>query len=271
MRGFSFLLIPIVSGCSRAPAAPEPASTADSGAFDSGPEGAGPFSGHTLLEPGRVYNTAHRGGAALWPEHSLLAFQGASDVGADVLEVDIHATEDGRIVVIHDATVDRTTDGTGAVKAMDFDTLRALDAAYRFSPDGGQTHPHRGQGVQVPTLEEVLTAHPEALFNIEIKQQSPSIVAETVALIEAAGLEDQVVLSSFHDHVTREVRASAPSMLTALGTIEGMDLYSLQPDNEAAYAPPSPFFAAPVEYAGLEMTRELIDKAHRVGVRVHAW
>jgi glycerophosphoryl diester phosphodiesterase len=167
--------------------------------------------------------------------------------------------------------VDRTTDGAGAVKTMTFDELRALDAGYPFTQDGGATYPYRGTGVQVPTLEEVLAAHPDMLFNIEIKQQSPSIVDETVATIEAAGLADRVILGSFYDGVTREIREVAPDILTVMGTLEGMELYNLAEVYEDTYQAPTPLFAAPVEFSGLVMTEDLVAKANRVGVHIHAW
>ncbi len=102
-----------------------------------------------LFEQQRTLNIAHRGGKKNAPEETLPAFQLALDEGADALEFDLHATSDGRLVVLHDDTVDRTTDGTGAVKEMTFEQLRKLDAAYRFSPDG-QTFPERGKGITIP-------------------------------------------------------------------------------------------------------------------------
>jgi len=230
-----------------------------------------PAPAHALMEPGRRYNTAHRGGARLWPEHTLLAYQGAVDVGADVLELDLHATSDGIVVVMHDDTVDRTTDGTGKVEEMTFAQLRALDAGYRFSTDGGQSFPHRGTGLQVPTLEEVLSAHPEALYNIETKQSLPSITTPTLDLIYAAGVEDQVVLGSFQDSVTEEIRAAAPDILTALGLAEGFAFFTLDEDDVDDFSPSTPYFAAPADFSGLTLDAELIDRAHRVGLVVHAW
>ena len=251
---------------------------ADGTAGDDGTDGTdgtggtdNPWEGHALLEEGRLYNIAHRGGANLWPEHTLVAFQGAADAGADVLEIDLWSTSDGVLVVMHDDTVDRTTDGTGAVKGLTFDELRALDAGYHFTTDGGATHPYRGTGIQVPTLDEVLAAHPDALFNLEIKQQSPSIIAPVIAAVRDAGIEEQVVLGSFYDTVTAEVRNQAPEILTVFGTAEGLELYSLAEEYEDIYTPPTALFAAPVEYSGLEMTAELVAKSHRVGVNIHAW
>ncbi|HDH09983.1 MAG TPA: glycerophosphodiester phosphodiesterase, partial [Chloroflexi bacterium] len=91
---------------------------------------------------------AHRG-AGLAPENTLVAFQKALDLGADVLELDVHATKDGEIVVIHDETVDRTTDGRGAVKDFTLEELKRLDAGYHFTPDGGVTYPYRGRGITI--------------------------------------------------------------------------------------------------------------------------
>jgi glycerophosphoryl diester phosphodiesterase len=113
---------------------------------------------------------AHRGGSDLAPENTLPAFRQALEWwDADILELDVNPTRDGEAVVLHDTTVDRTTDGRGPVAAMSMDEVRRLDAGYRFSPDGGQSYPYRGSGVQIPTLREVLTAFPDARVNVEIK------------------------------------------------------------------------------------------------------
>jgi glycerophosphoryl diester phosphodiesterase len=120
----------------------------------------------------RFLNIAHRGGARLAPEHTLVAFENALRVGADVIEFDLHATVDGVIVILHDATVDRTTDGTGVVRNMTFAELRALDAGYRFTRDGGATFPWRGKGLTIPTLEEALERFADVPITVEFKQVS---------------------------------------------------------------------------------------------------
>lgn len=135
----------------------------------------------TFLDKNRVYNIAHRGGLELWPENTLTAFAGAAAVGPEVvLELDVWAcrADDGTIgggelVVMHDETVVRTTDANlhalsfaetaglgGAANVMYYKLkqLKELDAGYRFTPDGGATFPFRGQGIKVPTLEEVISA-----------------------------------------------------------------------------------------------------------------
>ena len=103
-------------------------------------------------------NMAHRGGSKLAPEDTLAAFENANALGVDVLEMDLHSTADGEIVVLHDDTVDRTTEGSGPVTSFTLDDLQSLDAAYHFSLDGGATFPWRGTGVVVPTLDAVLAA-----------------------------------------------------------------------------------------------------------------
>ncbi|MGQ0560971.1 MAG: glycerophosphodiester phosphodiesterase [Gemmatimonadota bacterium] len=113
---------------------------------------------------------AHRGGAGLKPENTLAAFLDADAVWrADMIELDVHATADGHCVVIHDPTVNRTTNGSGPVAAMSLDELQSLDAGFRFTPDGGRSFPFRGQGIRVPTIDEVLAALPAMPLTVEVK------------------------------------------------------------------------------------------------------
>jgi glycerophosphoryl diester phosphodiesterase len=130
-------------------------------------------------------NFAHRGGAKIVPENTLEGFREGLRVGAGVLELDVHATADGHVVVIHDETVDRTTDGSGAVREMTLAEVKRLDAGYWFTPDGGKTYPYRGEGVRVPTLEEVYRQFPDVPINVEIKGERPGIEEEVWRIIEA--------------------------------------------------------------------------------------
>ena len=142
---------------------------------------------------------AHRGGAGLAPENTLAAFRSAAqDWAADMVELDVRATRDGVCVVIHDETVDRTTNGRGAVAAQDLGELQALDAGYHFSPDGGRTFPFRGRGVRVPTFDEVLAALPRTMrFTVEVKIGSAQPgLAEAIRRHRA---EDRVIIAGMHD------------------------------------------------------------------------
>src|SRR2546423_5277078 len=125
---------------------------------------------------GRVLNYAHQGGAAEAPSSTLLALHRAVEVGADALELDVHATADGHLVVCHDATVDATTDGAGPIAAMTLAEVQALDNGYRFGGDGD--FPYRGRApadrsLGVATLAEGLDAFPGVYLNLDIKQTAP--------------------------------------------------------------------------------------------------
>ena len=137
---------------------------------------------------------AHRGGSGLAPENTIYAFRRALQWWrADLLEIDVQPTRDGDAVVIHDPTVDRTTDGSGAVAGMTVRELGELDAGYRYSPDGS-TFPLRGAGVRISTLREVLEAFPGARVNVEIKDaRAQEPVWETV---RALGAEQRVLIAA---------------------------------------------------------------------------
>ena len=100
----------------------------------------------------------HRGAAGVAPENTLPSFRRALADGVDVFELDVHATRDGEVVVLHDPTLERTTDGVGRVAALTFAELSQLDAGHRFTPDGGKTFPFRGQRVRVPRLASLGSA-----------------------------------------------------------------------------------------------------------------
>ena len=141
---------------------------------------------------------AHRGGAGLAPENTMDAFRQAVDLWqADMIELDVHATKDGRCVVIHDPTVDRTTNGTGRVADLTYAELRELDAGYHFTADYKRTYPFRGKGVTIPTIEDVLEAVPDIPLIVEVKTgaaQKP--LFEAIAKFNAA---DRVIVAGMYD------------------------------------------------------------------------
>ncbi len=221
---------------------------------------------HPWFAPG-LRNIAHRGGSLLRPEETLLAYEHAVEVGADVLEMDLHASKDGVIVLHHDATLERTTDGTGRLDQRTYAELQQLDAGYRFTRDGGVTFPYRGRGVRIATLREVLTRFPDKLFSAELKQVDPPIVDAVLAVLAETGAEDRVLLVSFSDATVRAIRQKNPRVVTGAGMVEMLVLAALAPDKEAAYVPPCPFF----QMAWAATTAPLLARAHAKGVRVQAW
>ncbi len=223
----------------------------------------------------RFLNISHRGGRWLWPEHTLVAYEGALDAGTDVLELDVHSTSDGELVVLHDDTVDRTTDGTGAVLSLTLAEVKALDAGHDFSQDGGATYPYRGTGVEIPTVREVFEAFPDEWYVIELKQESPSIAQRLIDLIEEFGLERKVILAAFDDATIAEARALAPEIHTSLAETEVYQFYLLNlqsPEAQEAYVPPGLFLHVPRSSGGLEvLTRPFVRRASRYGMKIHAW
>jgi glycerophosphoryl diester phosphodiesterase len=216
----------------------------------------------------RFTNIAHRGGAALRPENTLAAFTHAVELGADVLEMDVHATADGVVVLCHDPTVDATTDGTGPIAGMSFDELRTLDAGYRFTPDAGGTFPFRGQGIRIPTLEEVLAAFPTMPVSIEIKQYTPSIVERVLDVLRRTEATGRAVLVSFDQATMDAVRAGAPpELLTGMSLPEMVALNALDDAGEATYVPPAPVAQLPLQW----VDATLMARAERLGIVVQVW
>lgn len=178
-----------------------------------------------FLQNAGVDVIAHRGGWRLWPENTLYAFQRAVDLGVDVLEMDIRSTKDGHLVVFHDETVARTTDGNGLVADFALAELKQLDAGYQWSSDNGATFPFRGQGIVVPTLDEVFAAFPHMRMTIEIKD--PEVVAAFGNAIRQHGMQHRILVACFDSGTLKRFRKQFPEVATSTGMTEGMFFYAL--------------------------------------------
>lgn len=172
---------------------------------------------HPLLDLERRHVVAHRGGAALRPENTLEAFENGVALGADALELDVHLSRDGVVVVCHDETVDRTTDGRGAIADLTAGDLSALDAGYRFR--NGEGFPYRGQGVRVPRLREVLERFSVPLI-IELKGHNLDVAPAAVEEVRRAGAVGRVCIGSFSVALLEEARACGEDVVTSAGTEE---------------------------------------------------
>lgn len=154
---------------------------------------------------------SHRGGAALAPENTLVAFQAAvSRHRTDMLELDVQATRDGALVVAHDEDLARCTDREGPLAALTLAELEAVDAGYRFSPDGGATTPFRGQGVRIPLLREVLRALPQVRINLELKPSATGAEDALAALLRAEDATSRVCVGSESDDVAKRLLGALP-------------------------------------------------------------
>jgi len=207
-------------------------------------------------------NLAHRGASAYAPENTLAAFRLAAEMGADGLELDAKLSRDGAIVVMHDATVDQTTDGSGRVSDLTLAELKRLDAGSKFGP--------KFAGERIPTLEEVIDAVGDRLIvNVELTNYaSPGdgLEFKVVDLIAKSGRADRLMVSSFSPLALRKVKRRAPRVACGL-----------------VYAPRDPIYRRRAWFAflipGLEAHHpqySMIDAAavrrfHARGQKVNTW
>ena len=209
----------------------------------------------------RPLNIAHRGASRAAPENTLTAFRKAVELGADSIEFDVRLSGDGVPVVIHNATVDATTDGKGAVAEMDLSKLRTLDAGGWFD--------RAFERERIPTLEEVLEHFGRRTkLNLELKEErvlNRALVPAVVNLLEQRELDQEVLVSCFNPYLLRQVRRLTPTVPLAV-------LYAKSPlplrllanlflgEHPDAIHPHHTMVNAPV-----------VAHAHALGLRVHAW
>lgn len=224
--------------------------------------------GHPYLA-GSPMLVAHRGGSLLAPENTMAAFRMATDVWwADMLELDVRLTKDGEVVVIHDATVDRTTDGSGRVGDFTLAQIQALDAGYHFLDRAG-AHSFRGRGVAVPTLDEVLDAFPGMRLNVEAKE--PSVAGPLVSVITRHGAEHRVLVAAEFESSRRDARGYRGPWGASYHQILLFWLLHWLPGG-SPYTPAADIFQVPEHKGRLRVvTRRFIRQAQRVAIPVQIW
>lgn len=159
----------------------------------------------------KILNIAHRGGRGLAPEGTIAAFDNAMKLNVDMFEYDTHITKDGHLVVIHDPTVDRTTNGTGKVNEMTLEEIQSLDAGYNFVDEKGEFS-FRGKGVYIPTVEEVFLRYPNMRHLIEMKDTNDvrlyeDVIQELWRLISENNMEDHIMVGSFNHDINERFEA----------------------------------------------------------------
>jgi len=215
----------------------------------------------------------HRGASGSAPENTLISFEKAIEVGADILEMDVHATSDGHIVVMHDPAVGRTTNGKGLISALTLKQLKKLDAGHRFTPDEGATFPYRGKGITVPTLREVVERFPGVPFNIEVKENETENEYAVAKLLDELGHAEITLLAAEKDIMIERLRPAAPGFPTNFCGSESLEFIQRTHQNDwDDYTPPGDALQIPEEYGGMPiLTPELLDAAHRLEIEVHIW
>lgn len=201
---------------------------------------------------------AHRGVAAVAPENTLASFEEALRLGAPMIELDVHRMAGGQLVVVHDDTIDRTTNGKGKVREMTLDQIRAYDAGSWFAP--------RFAGQRVPTLAEVIDlVRGRAGLNVELKTSSrtdPGVEGELIDLLKEEDFLDQVIISSFDYDALRVVKDLEPAVRTGVLCVAGTGS-AIQLARRIGADALHPYFVFATPW--------LVARAHRHGLRVNAW
>lgn len=214
---------------------------------------------------------AHRGGCALGPENTIAAFDRGLAAGADGLEMDVRLSADGIVVVCHDDTLDRTTDGSGPVSARTAAELARADAGYRFTDAAGQ-HSFRGQGVYIPTLREVFDRYPGVPMIVEMKPDTEEMGRVLAATVRRAGAVDRVCAAGYGSRSLDAARAALPGMASSAARMEvRLALYrswAAWPVRRAAYGG----YQVPERAGTLRVVSpRFIRHAHRAGLEVQVW
>jgi glycerophosphoryl diester phosphodiesterase len=223
-----------------------------------------------VFPPSKRLVFAHRGGAKLAPENTLPAFDNGLACGADGIECDVHLSRDGVPVVIHDRTLERTTNAAGPVSALTARELAGVDAGYHFAQDGA--FPFRGQGVGVPPLEALLRRH-VTLTIIELKQGEPQLARGVAEVIRRTNAADRVCVGSFHRVAVETIRAEAPEIATSACEPEARwTLYKSWLRLPTLGRRPYVAFQVPERAGSLRVvSRAFVRQVHAEGATVQVW
>ena len=203
------------------------------------------------------------------PENTLPSLRHAAAAGAHAVEFDVQRTGDGQLVVLHDATVDRTTNGTGHIERMSLEDARRLDAGYRFTPDGGRTFPYRDREVGIPTLEEAFAEIGHLPAVLEVKSQRAG-----EALPDWLAKHDVAHRTLFGSFSRRALDPVLPYATARCASEDELRAYVLlgKIGLAGAAAPDASAVMVPERYRGLRIvTPRFVRRAHADGLGVFVW
>jgi glycerophosphoryl diester phosphodiesterase len=220
-----------------------------------------------LLDPAARLVIGHRGASAHAPENTIPSFEHALAAGADAIEFDVHLSADGEPVVIHDPTLARTTDVFGEIERLPLARIQEADAGARFTRDG-KNFPFRGQGVRVPTVDEVLARFPTAPMLIELK--TPRASAALARVVHRHRAEGRCVIGSFHKAALEIFRAPPWHACGSQAEVQRLLAHLL------LWLPLGPVryeaLSIPPEWHGVPLpVRGIARIARARGVAVHIW
>jgi glycerophosphoryl diester phosphodiesterase len=214
---------------------------------------------------------------AIAPENTLRSFRRALDDGACFVEFDVCLSRDREVVIIHDPTLERTTNGSGEVSAHTVEDLKRLDAGYHFTEDGGMTYPYRGEGVEVPLLEDFFAAFPQTRAIVELKSDTPPIVTRTLDIIRRFHAEERVLLATEDDQIMAEIRKALRQQHLAIATGFSYGEVAtfirwVQSGAGTPFTPAGQALQIPCEYQGITLVSpETVNAAHFLGLEVYVW
>lgn len=221
----------------------------------------------------RPLNYAHQGGAKEAPSSTLYAMRQAVAAGAHAIELDVHATADGEVVVCHDATVDATTNGAGRIADLTLAQLQELDNAAAWPELAGRAPADRAFGIA--TLREVLTEFPDVYLNFDIKQTAPAVEpyeAQLAEVLREFGRTDDVIVASFLDEATARFAELAPEIGTSAGTFATAQFWRAVQEGERPPAMPHVALQVPPSFQDTVIVDErFVAAAHDNGYAVHVW
>jgi glycerophosphoryl diester phosphodiesterase len=230
-----------------------------------------PASPPAVFRSDRPLIFAHRGGAKLAPENTMRAIDHGLALGADGIEIDVQLSADGIPVVIHDHTLDRTTDAAGPVQDLTAAQLASVDAGYRFELNGA--HPFRAQGIGVPRLDQILARHSRTRVIIEMKGGQPELAHAVAAAIRHADAVDRTCVGSFYQDSIDAIRQAYPQAITSASQKEAR--WTLHRSwVRWPFITKHPYFAFQVpEHAGRlrVVSRAFVRQVHRQGHVLQVW
>lgn len=217
------------------------------------------------IRQARPLSVAHRGHSIAYPENTLEAYRKAIELGVEMIECDVNITRDGTLVMIHDSTLDRTTDGTGRVSAATWEEIQRLDAGRKFKPEFS--------GVRVPSTEETLLLYKEAgiLSCFEVKgadgDESDRIASALVDLFIKHNMLDTAFMSSYHHEALLLAQSKSPELLVAPERLP--DDAPADPSDAVRQAK---LFAAPViQHQYTVLNEDVVRALHENGIAVWSW
>ena len=239
------------------------------------PSSANPF---MIAEDEHTMIVAHRGGKNLFPENTMVAFNGAVNMGVDALEIDVHLTHDDILVTCHDETINRTSDTTGLIRSYTFEELQQFNFGHQFKAKDG-SYPYRNDPVRIPQIEEVFSSHPNIRMIIEIKNTGglgKQAITLLYNLVEEYNMEEKVSFFSFD-----------PTVMAHFDQINANDFYdggsitdvvqfvlAVAQDKNPPRSSLADVFSIPLSLEGIELktdSKKLIDAAHKNDIAMHYW